>query len=164
MKKKKKKKKLATGLTGWLDFKNLGLTLLKFRRTSPFLKGFPNLLCLQYFCDPITWATWPCFMCDINDRLLPFGVSRTDRDPPDRPTHPIFTWFQPEPTLLSVDFGFLRLRLDAGGSSGGFFSSKPEPLDPTEVIYISGEIELKSEEIQLVLNHIWWDLARSGHS
>ena len=66
--------------------------------------------------------------------------------------------------LLSVGFGFLRPRLDAGESSGGLSSPKPEPPNPMEVIYKSSEIELKSEEIQQVLNHIWWDLARSGHS
>lgn len=92
------------------------------------------------------------------------GVSRADRDSPDQPTRPISTRFQPEPTLSSVSFGFLRPRPNVGGSNGGFSSPKPEPPDLTEVIYKSGEIELKFEEIQQVLNHIWWDLARSGHS
>ena len=66
--------------------------------------------------------------------------------------------------LPTVCFGFPHPRPDASESSGGFSSPKLEPPDPTEVIYKSGEIKLKSEEIQRVLNHIWWDLARSGHS
>ena len=91
-------------------------------------------------------------------------MSRLDCDLPDRPTHPISIWFQLEPTLPSVNFGFPCPRPNANGSSGGFSSPKPEPPDLTEVIYKSGEIKLKSEEIQQVLNHIWWDLARSSHS
>ena len=52
-------------------------------------------------------------------------------------------------------------RPDTGGSSGGFSSPKPEPPYSTNVIYKSSEIKLKSEEIQRILNHIWWDLAGS---
>ena len=96
--------------------------------------------------------------------MFNLGVSRPDRDLPDRPTHLISTWFQLEPTLPSVNFGFPCPRPNASGSSGRFSSPKPEPPDLTEVIYKSGEIKLKSEEIQQVLNHIWWDLARSSHS
>ena len=92
------------------------------------------------------------------------GVSRPDRDPLDRPTHPISTRVQPKPMLLLNGFRFPRPRPNVGGSSGGFSSRKPEPPDLTKVIYKSGEIMLKFEEIQWVLNHIWWDLARSGHS
>ena len=92
------------------------------------------------------------------------GVSRPDRDPLDRPTHPISTRVQPKPMLSLNSFRFPRPRPNTGGSSGGFSSPKPEPLDLTKVIYKSGEIMLKFEEIQWVLNHIWWDLARSGHS
>ena len=96
--------------------------------------------------------------------MFNLGVSRPDRDLPDRPTHSISTWFQLEPMLPSVSFGFPCPRPNASGSSGRFSSPKPEPPDLTEVIYKSGEIKLKSEEIQQVLNHIWWDLARSSHS
>ena len=66
--------------------------------------------------------------------------------------------------LPTIYFRFLRPRPDAGESIGGSSSPKLEPSDPTQVIYKSGEIELKSEEIQQVLNHIWWDLAKSSHS
>ena len=96
-----------------------------------------------------------------NSTLL--GVSRPNYDLPDWPTRPISTRVHLEPMLPSVGFGFPRPRPDAGGSSGKFSSPKPEPPDPTEVIY-KYEIKLKYEEIQWVLNHIWWDLARSGHS
>ena len=96
--------------------------------------------------------------------MFNLGVSRPDRDLPDRPTHSISTWFQLEPMLPSVSFGFPCPRPNASGSSGRFSSPKPEPPDLKEVIYKSGEIKLKSEEIQQVLNHIWWDLARSSHS
>ena len=67
-------------------------------------------------------------------------------------------------TLPSVDDGFSCPRLNANGSSGGFSSPKPAPLDPTGVIYKSnnsGKIKLRFEEIRQDLDHIWWDSRRS---
>ena len=90
----------------------------------------------------------------VQTRLWPAGPT----NPPD--LHPISVGTD-APT---IGFGFPHPRPNAGWSSGGFSSPKPKPPDPTEVIYNSGKIKLKSEEIQQVLNHIWWDLARSSHS
>ena len=44
-------------------------------------------------------------------------------------------------TFPTVGDGFLRPRPDVGGSSGGFSSPKPEPPDPTDVIYKSGNMQ-----------------------
>ena len=90
----------------------------------------------------------------VQTRLWPAGPT----NPPN--LHPISVGTD-APT---IGFGFPHPRPNAGWSSGGFSSPKPKPPDPTEVIYNSGKIKLKSEEIQQVLNHIWWDLARSSHS
>ena len=126
------------------------------------MKSLFVFLCLKTLENVWLWS-WNKIK-NIALSMSRIGVSRTDCDPPDQPTRPISTRFQPKPTLPPVSFGFLRPRPNAGGSSGRFSSPKPEPPDLTEVIYKSGEIKLKFEEIQQVLNHIWWDLARSSHS
>ena len=85
------------------------------------------------------------------------GVSRHDRDLPNQPTRLISTRFQLEPTLSSVGFRFLHPRPDASGSSGRFSSPKPEPPDPTEVIYKSDEISSnprRSSEFSTIFGEI----------
>ena len=95
------------------------------------------------------WRHW-----GVQTRLWPTRPT----NPPD--LHPSST----QTDALVERFQVSGPRPNASGSSGGFSSPKPEPPDLTKVIYKSGEIMLKFEEIQWVLNHIWWDLARSGHS
>ena len=57
-----------------------------------------------------------------------------------------------EPTTPTVGDRFPRPRPDVEGSSGGFSSPKPEPPNPTDVIYKSGNIQGDPREI-------WWDSA-----
>ena len=58
------------------------------------------------------------------------GLSKPDRNPTTQPNRPTPTRFRLEPKVQSVGSGFLFLRTDTRGLSGGFASPKPEQLEP----------------------------------
>ena len=89
--------------------------------------------------------------------VLKLGVSNPIRNPTN-PSNPP----KPEPTTPTVGDGFLTPRPDIGGLSGGFSSPKPEPPDPTDVIYKSGNIRRHSREIWQYPATFKRDLVRSG--